>query len=61
MIEQVRNLAKTKIIQEAWNKGQEIEVHGWVYGLNSGLITELNAVHNEKDDIEQIYRYHFDK
>lgn len=61
VIEQVRNLAKTKIIQEAWNKGQEIEVHGWVYGLNSGLITELNAVHNEKDDIEQIYRYHFDK
>lgn len=61
VIEQVRNLAKTKIIQEAWHKGQEIEVHGWVYGLNSGLITELNAVHNEKDDIEQIYRYHFDK
>lgn len=61
VIEQVRNLAKTKTIQEAWHAGKKIEVHGWVYGLNSGLITELKAVYDEKDDIEPIYRYHFDK
>lgn len=61
VIEQVRNVAKTKILQEAWHMGKKIEVHGWVYGLNSGLITELNAVYDEKDDLEKIYRYHFDK
>lgn len=60
VIEQVRNLAKTKIIQKAWYDGRKVEIHGWVYGLNSGLITELNALHNEKDDIESIYRYEFD-
>ena len=60
VIEQVRNLAKTKIIQKAWHDGRKVEIHGWVYGLNSGLITELNALHNEKDDIESIYRYEFD-
>lgn len=60
VIEQVRNLAKTKIIQKAWHDGRKIEIHGWVYGLNSGLITELSSLHDEKDDIEPIYRYEFD-
>ena len=60
VIEQVRNLAKTKIIQQAWHNGKKIEIHGWVYGLNSGLIKELNAEHNATEDIEPIYRYDFD-
>ncbi len=60
VIEQVRNLAKTKIVQDAWHAGKKIEIHGWVYGLNNGLITELNVVYDEKGDIESIYRYHFD-
>lgn len=61
VIEQVRNLAKTKIVQRAWYNKKPLEIHGWVYGLNSGLITELNALHDEKDDIEAIYRYNFDE
>ena len=61
VMEQVRNLAKTKIIQKAWYLKRDLEIHGWVYGLNSGLITELNAVHNEKDDIDPIYRYDFEE
>ena len=61
VIEQVHNLAKTKIIQKTWYDGRKLEIHGWVYGLNSGLITELNALYDEKDDIEAIYRYDFDK
>jgi carbonic anhydrase len=61
VIEQVRNLAKTEILQHAWHSGKKIEIHGWVYGLNSGLITELNAIHNEKEDLEPIYRFDFHK
>jgi carbonic anhydrase len=61
VMEQVRNLAKTMIIQNAWNEGKKIEIHGWVYGLNNGLISELNVSHEEKDDIEAIYRYKLDK
>ena len=61
VIEQVRNLAKTMIIQNAWQAGRKIEIHGWVYGLNNGLITELNVLYDEKDDIEAIYRYKIDK
>jgi carbonic anhydrase len=61
VIEQVQHLAKTKIVQGAWAAGKQLAVHGWVYGLNSGLITELKAVYDEKGDIEPIYRYDFKK
>lgn len=59
VIEQVQHLAKTKIVQGAWAAGRQLQIHGWVYGLNSGLITELKAVYDDKDDIESIYRYEF--
>ena len=61
VIEQVQHLAETKIVQKAWHDGREVQIHGWVYGLNSGLITELKAVYDDKSDIDPIYRYEFDK
>ena len=59
VIEQVQHLAKTKIVQGAWALGKQLAIHGWVYGLNSGLITELKAVYDDSGDIEPIYRYDF--
>ncbi|MFL5753901.1 MAG: carbonate dehydratase [Bacteroidia bacterium] len=56
VIEQVRNLAKTKVVQRAW-KERSLRIHGWVYGMNNGLIKELNALHDEVEDIEKIFRY----
>ena len=41
--EQVYNLAKTSIVQGAWKVGQDLTLHGWVYGLNSGFVTELKV------------------
>lgn len=58
VIEQVRNLAKTSIIQKAW-KQRELHLHGWVYGINSGLITDLSVIHDGNDDIDKIYRFNF--
>lgn len=55
VIEQVRNLAKTTVVQEAW-KTRELHLHGWVYGINSGLITDLKVIHDNKEDLEDIYR-----
>ncbi len=57
VIEQVQHLAKTMTVQGAWAAGKPVAIHGWVYGLNSGLITELKAVYDDKGDIEPIYRY----
>lgn len=58
VIEQVRNLAKMKTVQQAW-ENRTLEIHGWVYGLNNGLIKELNTKHDEVSDIEAIFRYKF--
>lgn len=56
VIQQVRNLAKTKVVQRAW-KNRSLQVHGWVYGINSGLITDLNSSMDEVDSLEPIFRY----
>jgi carbonic anhydrase len=59
VIQQVRHLAETKIVQKSWSEGKSVQIHGWVYGLNSGLITELKAVYDDNSDIDPIYRYEF--
>lgn len=42
VIEQVLSVSQTTIMQNAWERGQEIAVHGWIYGLEDGLLRELN-------------------
>jgi len=56
VVEQVHNLAKTRIVQQAWKRGA-LQVHGWVYGLDSGLIKDLNVMVDEIGDLEPIFRY----
>lgn len=56
VIEQVRNLAKTTIVQQVW-KERELQLHGWVYGLNDGLIKDLKVMHSGKSDIDVVYRF----
>ena len=60
VIEQVRNLAKTTIVQETWQT-RELHLHAWVYGINNGLITDLSIIHNGSEDIEPIYRLEFNQ
>ncbi len=56
VIEQVHNLSKTKIVQQAW-KRRELQVHGWVYGFDDGLIKDLNVMVDGLNDLEPIYKY----
>ncbi len=56
VIEQVRNLAKTTIVQQAWSE-RELHLHGWVYGLHNGLVKDLAIIHNNEENIDPIYRY----
>lgn len=60
VMQQVKNLAETKIVQKAWHHGRGLVIHGWVYGMNNGLITELNTIHDNKEDLPAIYRYEFE-
>jgi carbonic anhydrase len=41
VLRQVKNVASDVFLQEAWARGQEISVHGWVYSLANGLVTDL--------------------
>ncbi len=54
--EQVFDLSKTSIVQAAWKKGQELTLHGWVYGLNSGFVTDLNVNFSSNKDLDEVYQ-----
>lgn len=54
--EQVLNLAKTSIVQSAWKNGQELFLHGWVYGLNSGYVTDLEVNFSCNSDLHEMYQ-----
>lgn len=41
MIEQVANVCHTSIARDGWERGQELVVHGWIYGLHDGLLRDL--------------------
>ncbi|RUO28889.1 carbonate dehydratase [Aliidiomarina sedimenti] len=58
VIEQVRNLAKSHTIQEAWNRGQELTIHGWIYSVKDGLVRDLDVTMSDREGVERIY--HFD-
>lgn len=57
--EQVLDLAKTSIVQNAWNNGQELSIHGWVYGLNSGYVTDLGLNFSSDKDLDHVYQLKF--
>lgn len=54
--EQVYNLSKTSIVQGAWKNGQDLTLHGWVYGLNSGFVTDLNVNISSNAELDAVYQ-----
>ncbi|TDS50950.1 carbonate dehydratase [Myroides indicus] len=59
--EQVYDLAKTSIVQQAWTQKQELSIHGWVYGLNSGYVTDLEVNVTSNQDLDEVYQLKFKK
>lgn len=57
--EQVVDLAKTSIVQSAWRKGQKLSIHGWVYGLNSGFVTDLGVNFSSNKDLDDVFKLKF--
>lgn len=56
VIEQVSNVCQTTIVQNAWESGQELSVHGWIYGLSNGLLHDLNICIINQDELATIYQ-----
>ena len=55
VVEQVRNVCHSSVVQEAWERGQHLTVHGWVYSLRNGRIKDLRVSHSEARQIDDIY------
>lgn len=57
--EQVFDLAKTSIVQAAWKNGQELCLHGWVYGLDTGIVKDLQVNLCDNSDMDRVDRLDF--
>lgn len=56
VIEQVRHVAQSTVLQDAWARGQSVAVHGWVYGLHNGLLHDLQvSVDGHGQEVEAVY------
>ncbi|MEP7288113.1 MAG: carbonate dehydratase [Chloroflexota bacterium] len=56
VIEQVANVCHTTIVQGAWRHGQELAVHGWVYGLRDGLLKDLEISITQPNDLNALHQ-----
>jgi carbonic anhydrase len=56
VIEQVANVCRTTIVRDAWLRGQELAVHGWIYGLKDGLLRDLNCTAANPDEATKAYK-----
>ncbi len=56
VLEQVVHVCQTSALQDAWGRGQHIEVHGWVYGLKDGLLRDLGLQVTGPDDVAPRYQ-----
>lgn len=55
VLEQVLNCCGTTVIQDAWTRGQDLTVHGWIYALHDGLLRDLNVSAGSPEEVAQKY------
>jgi carbonic anhydrase len=56
VIEQVANVCQTTVVRDAWERGQKLAVHGWVYGLKDGLVRDLSTTATSAAEVPAAYR-----
>ncbi|NBW24936.1 MAG: carbonate dehydratase [Betaproteobacteria bacterium] len=55
VLEQARNVCRTTIVTDAWQRGQTVVVHGWVYGLENGLLQDMRVTAASSDEVAGAY------
>ncbi len=61
VVEQVYDLAKTNIVQNAWNNNQTLHIHGWVYGIGSGVVKDLGVNISNEKELDEVYQIIFNQ
>ena len=56
VLEGARNVCRTTVVTDAWQRGQTVVVHGWVYGLNNGLLEDLRITADSADEVNSVYQ-----
>jgi carbonic anhydrase len=56
VIEQTLNLGRTTIVQDAWARGQELAIHGWIYKLSDGLVRDLPVRASNHEELHELNR-----
>ena len=56
VIEQVINVAQSTVLQDAWLRGQDVALHGWVYGIHDGLLQDMRVTVKSNDGLDIMYR-----
>jgi carbonic anhydrase len=57
VMKQVEDLCNTSIVQNAWQKGQPLHIHGWVYDISDGIIKDLEVTYTCVEDLSKIYQF----
>ena len=55
VLEQVANVCQTYVVQDAWRRGQQLTIHGWIYGLKDGLMHDLGITVHRPEDLQTRY------
>jgi carbonic anhydrase len=55
VLEQARNVCRTTVVTDAWQRGQSVVVHGWVYGLDDGLLQDMRITVSNSDEMAGAY------
>jgi carbonic anhydrase len=56
VIEQVKNVGNSTILQDAWQKGQKVTIHGWIYAISDGLLKDMDACVSSVADLVKLER-----
>jgi carbonic anhydrase len=57
VIENVYNLCKTSIVQNAWKHGQQLAVHGWVYSISTGKIKDMKVSTSDNTNLGDVFKF----
>jgi len=55
VLEQALNVCRTTVVKDAWQRGQQVAVHAWVYAVSDGLVRDLNFCATADDDVTELF------
>lgn len=61
VIEQLNHVCQTSIVQNAWARGQELSVHGWIYAIEDGHLHDLHMNISTQEQVDSLYKLYLDE